>query len=123
MTSNRFFAAMLAFTACMASFPLDAFASDFVPSRDPFQPASPGRPSASSRSPAETGSAINTDERLELRAIIDDGKKSLANINGSIVQAGDVWQNYRIESIQGQSVSLSSGGRRFTLMLYEIQPQ
>lgn len=122
MIVSRLLATALICSGCMAHAADILSGPVFTPQRNPFQPALPGIGS-NGNSSAEPVSPASSEDQLELRAIIYDGENSLANINGSIVRAGDVAQGYRVESVDSHKVLLSSDGKRITLMLYRTLPQ
>lgn len=110
-------------------FPAAALAENqsplFTPKRNPFDAslhaAFTTLPASDPSSVAASFAPVGEQSALELKAIIDDGPRSLANINGQIVKVGDRMHQYSVDSITGQAVTLSAGDNKITLMLYRTQ--
>lgn len=87
--------------------------------RDPFvRPAPPAPPAAAL--PAE---APPEPPPLRLRAVILNGARSVANIDGDIVGAGDQARDYTVLRIDAQGVLVTRAGKRQLLTLTEKDKQ
>jgi hypothetical protein len=85
------------------------------PLRDPFaRPAPPPAPAAAPETPPPP---------LQVRAIIVGGTRSLANIDGAIVAAGDETADYKVLRIDARGVLVARAGRQQLLLIQEKDKQ
>jgi hypothetical protein len=89
--------------------------------RDPFaRPASALVPSPAASAAAEEAAAPGAPPAPpRLRAIMFEPGKSLVNINGRILAAGERYDDYRIDAIGPRSATLTRRGVRSVIVLDE----
>lgn len=85
------------------------------PLRDPFARPAPATPAAA---PLE----LAPPAPLRLRALILNGERSLANIDGDVVAAGDRTPGYTVLRIDARGVLVERGGHRQLLALDAAAP-
>jgi hypothetical protein len=92
------------------------------PLRDPFvRPAPPV--SAAAAAAAAASEAALPPAPLRLRAVILNGARSVANIDGDIVGAGERMRDYTVLRIDAQGVLVNRAGTRQLLTLNEKDKQ
>jgi len=92
------------------------------PLRDPFvRPAPPV--SAAAAAAAAASEAALPPAPLQLRAVILNGARSVANIDGDIVNAGDRMRDYTVIRIDTQGVLVDRAGKRQLLTINEKDKQ
>jgi hypothetical protein len=92
------------------------------PLRDPFErPAPP--PSAMSASHGAADVPAPPPAPLRLRAVILNGARSLADIDGFILGAGERAADFEVVRIDARGVLVSRGGKRQLLLLNEKDKQ
>jgi hypothetical protein len=92
------------------------------PLRDPFaRPAPP--PSAMSANSAAADAPAAPPAPLHLRAVILNGARSLADIDGHILGAGERAADLEVVRIDARGVLVSRGGKRELLLLNEKDKQ
>ena len=92
-----------------------ATASAGGPLRDPFARPAPAAPAVA---PIEAAPPAP----LRLRALVLNGERSLANIDGEVVAAGDRTPGYTVLRIDARGVLVERGGRRQLLALDGAAP-
>jgi hypothetical protein len=86
--------------------------------RDPFvRPASALMPSPAAA--VEEAAPVSPPAPPRLRAIMYEPGKSLVNINGRILAAGERYDDYRIDAIGPRSATLTRRGVRSVIVLDE----
>lgn len=88
------------------------------PLRDPF-----ARPAAPAPAAATAQAEVPEPPPLRLRAVILNGERSLANIDGMIVGAGERGADFEVVRIDARGVLVSRGGKRQLLLLNEKDKQ
>jgi hypothetical protein len=92
------------------------------PLRDPFvRPAPPVSAAAVAAAAAASEAAVPPP--LRLRAVILNGARSVANIDGDIVAAGERMRDYTVLRIDAQGVLVDRAGKRQLLTLTEKDKQ
>jgi hypothetical protein len=92
------------------------------PLRDPFvRPAPPVSAAAVAAAAAASEAAVPPP--LRLRAVILNGARSVANIDGDIVAAGERMRDYTVLRIDAQGVLVDRAGKRQLLTLTEKDNQ
>ncbi|QBE65454.1 hypothetical protein [Pseudoduganella lutea] len=84
--------------------------------RDPFARPAPAVPAAAL---AAQAAAAVPPPPLRLRALILNGARSLANIDGDVVAVGDEAPGYTVLRIDARGVLVARGGRRELLVMGE----
>jgi hypothetical protein len=88
--------------------------------RDPFaRPASALVPSPAAAAAEEAAAPAAPPAPPRLRAIMYEAGKSLVNINGRILAAGERYDDYRIDAIGPRSATLTRRGVRSVIVLDE----
>ncbi|TQK05554.1 hypothetical protein [Herbaspirillum sp. SJZ107] len=88
--------------------------------RDPFVRPAPPPPAPAAALPAEPAPEPPP---LHLRAVILNGARSVANIDGDIVGAGDQARDYTVVRIDAHGVLVTRAGKRQLLTMTEKDKQ
>jgi hypothetical protein len=93
------------------------------PLRDPFVRPAPPVSAAAVAAAAAASEAAVPPPPLRLRAVILNGARSVANIDGDIVAAGERMRDYTVLRIDAQGVLVDRAGKRQLLTLTEKDKQ
>lgn len=87
--------------------------------RDPFQQPVPVTYPVNTVEKVEKAATIIIDEarKLELKAVMMNGEKSMVNINGKILAVGDEIDNYRLMDIQADRAFLQKNNIKVEVSL------
>lgn len=88
------------------------------PLRDPFQ-----RPAASRPTAAAAAAAAVPDKPPRLRALVLGGARSLANIDGQVLAAGEQFSGYTVLRIDARGALLARAGSEVLLTMQDKDPQ
>lgn len=102
---------LLPFAALLLAFPAAA-----EPLRDPFQ-----RPAASR--PAVPAATTVPDRPPRLRALVLGGARSLANIDGQVLAAGERFSDYTVLRIDARGALLARAGSEMLLTMQDKDAQ
>jgi hypothetical protein len=95
--------------------------SQHAPRRDPFARPAPEVPAPSA--PAVVEAPPPPPAPLHLRALILNGARSLANIDGDVVAAGERARDYQVVRIDTRGVLVTRAGKQELLSMNEKEKQ
>jgi len=85
-----------------------------APLRDPFQRPAASRPAVASATP---------EKPPRLRALVLNGARSLANIDGQVLAVGEQFSGYTILRIDARGALIARAGQEMLLSMQDKDPQ